>query len=78
MSFFFIIMYNYNRRVCDNMSKYSLLKDKLNAEKTRLLNQRDRLSKQVEIYNKKAIIVKSIKNNKYAYSSEISKLKVFS
>ena len=77
MSFFFIIMYNYNRRVCDNMSKYSLLKDKLNAEKTRLLNQRDRLSKQVEIYNKKAIIVKSIKNNKYAYSSEISKLKKY-
>ena len=29
MSFFFIIMYNYNRRVCDNMSKYSLLKDKV-------------------------------------------------
>ena len=59
------------------MGKYSLLKDKLNTEKTRLLNQKDTLSKQVETYNRKAIIVKAIKNNKYAYSSEMSKLKKY-
>lgn len=59
------------------MGKYSLLKDKLNTEKTKLVNERERLSKQVDIYNRKAGLVREVKRNKYAYPNEISKLKKF-